>query len=70
MADSIYIRTDERIEALKALEMVVESLPPIAEGVIGPDEDLLKPRVSMAAGLRDWLPERIAAYSTSRPWVN
>jgi len=26
MADSIYIRTDERIEALKAFEMVVESL--------------------------------------------
>ena len=26
MADSIYIRTDERLEALKALEMVVESL--------------------------------------------
>lgn len=26
MADPIYIRTDERIEALKALEMVVESL--------------------------------------------
>ena len=42
----------------------------IAGGVLGPEEDLLKPRFYMAAGLGDWLPERIAAYSVSRPWVN
>ena len=42
----------------------------IAGGVIGPDEDLLKPRFYMAAGLGDWLPERIATYSVSRPWGN
>ena len=42
----------------------------IAGGVIGPDEDLLEPRFYMAAGLGDWLPERIATYSVSRPWVN
>lgn len=42
----------------------------IGEGIVGPHEDLLEPRFYMAAGLREWLPERIAAYGASRPWVN
>jgi len=42
----------------------------LAEGVIRPDEDLLAPRFYLASELRDWLPERIAAYSTSHPWVH
>lgn len=42
----------------------------LAEGIINPDEDLLWPRFYMAAGLRDWLPERLAAYRASRPRVN
>jgi radical SAM superfamily enzyme YgiQ (UPF0313 family) len=41
----------------------------IAEGVLKLDEDLLEPRFYMAAGIRDWLPERIAKYRISRPWV-
>jgi radical SAM superfamily enzyme YgiQ (UPF0313 family) len=41
----------------------------LAEGLIRPDEDLLWPRFYLAPRLRDWLPERIAAYKTSRPWV-
>ncbi len=41
----------------------------LAEGIIRPDDDLLSPRFYLAPGLRDWLPERIAAYKASRPWV-
>ena len=39
----------------------------LAEGMIRPDDDLLWPRFYLAPCLRDWLPERIAAYETSRP---
>jgi radical SAM superfamily enzyme YgiQ (UPF0313 family) len=41
----------------------------LAEGIIQPDDDLLWPRFYLAPRLRGWLPERIAAYKTSRPWV-
>jgi radical SAM superfamily enzyme YgiQ (UPF0313 family) len=41
----------------------------LAEGEIRPDDVLLWPRFYLAPRLRDWLPERIAAYKTSRPWV-
>jgi radical SAM superfamily enzyme YgiQ (UPF0313 family) len=37
-----------------------------AEGIIGPDDDLLWPRFYLAAEVADWLPERIAAYQASR----
>jgi radical SAM superfamily enzyme YgiQ (UPF0313 family) len=40
-----------------------------AEGVIRPGEDLLAPRFYLAPGLRDWLPDRVAAYRAARPWV-
>ena len=41
----------------------------LAEGVILPDDDLLWPRFYLAPRLREWLPERIVAYKTLRPWV-
>lgn len=41
----------------------------IAEGVIAPDDDLLRPTFYMAAQLKDWLPARIADYRASRSWV-
>jgi radical SAM superfamily enzyme YgiQ (UPF0313 family) len=41
----------------------------LADGVISPDDDLLWPHFYLAPRLRDWLPERTAAYKTSRPWV-
>ena len=42
----------------------------LAEGVTERDADLLSPCFYLAAGLRDWLPDRVAAYKASRPWVN
>jgi radical SAM superfamily enzyme YgiQ (UPF0313 family) len=41
----------------------------LAEGQIGPNDDLLWPRFYLAPGLPDWLPERIADYKRSRIWV-
>jgi radical SAM superfamily enzyme YgiQ (UPF0313 family) len=40
------------------------------EGVMRVNDDLLFPRFYVPAGLRDWLPERVAAYKASRSWVN
>ena len=42
----------------------------LAEGVIRPDDDLLFPRFYCAPELRDWLPERVAAYKASRTGVS
>jgi radical SAM superfamily enzyme YgiQ (UPF0313 family) len=42
----------------------------LKEGVIRVDEDLLLPRFYLTPKLRDWLPERVATYKASRPWVN
>jgi radical SAM superfamily enzyme YgiQ (UPF0313 family) len=41
----------------------------VAEGQIGPNDDLLSPRFYLAPGLKDWLPERVADYRRSRSWV-
>jgi len=40
-----------------------------AEGVIAPDDDLLRPTFYMAAELKEWLPARIARYRRSRCWA-
>jgi radical SAM superfamily enzyme YgiQ (UPF0313 family) len=41
----------------------------LAEGMIAPDDDLLRPAFYMAAELKEWLPARIADYRASRSWV-
>jgi radical SAM superfamily enzyme YgiQ (UPF0313 family) len=41
----------------------------LAEGLIRPDDDLLWPRFYITPQLREWLPERIAAYKSSRSWI-
>ncbi|MBN1613478.1 MAG: radical SAM protein [Deltaproteobacteria bacterium] len=42
-----------------------------ADGTIAPDDDLLHPRFYMAHALRDWLPERIAQWTSARPqWIS
>jgi radical SAM superfamily enzyme YgiQ (UPF0313 family) len=42
----------------------------IEEKLIQPADYLLFPQFYFAPSLRDWLPERVAAYSSSRPWVH
>lgn len=41
----------------------------LAEKVIAPGDDLLRPRFYLVPGLGDWLAERVAAYKRSRLWV-
>jgi radical SAM superfamily enzyme YgiQ (UPF0313 family) len=41
----------------------------VKQGIIAPQDDLLRPAFYLAPGLRDWLPERVAAYKESRSWV-
>jgi radical SAM superfamily enzyme YgiQ (UPF0313 family) len=41
----------------------------VSEGVLAPDQELLWPTFYLAPNLRDWLPERIAAYRASHPSV-
>ncbi len=41
----------------------------VSEGVLAPDQELLWPTFYLAPNLRDWLPERIAAYRVSHPSV-
>jgi radical SAM superfamily enzyme YgiQ (UPF0313 family) len=40
-----------------------------AEGIVGPDDDLLRPAFYAAPALKDWLPQRAAEYRRTRPWV-
>ena len=41
----------------------------VAEGIIGPQDDLLRPAFYLAPALRDWLPRRIAEYRATHPAV-
>lgn len=41
----------------------------LAEELITPGDDLLRPRFYLAPGLADWLPLKVTMYRTSRPWV-
>jgi len=74
--ESLSFADSLNLEALK-ITMGIRIYPqtPLArtaaeEGVVRANDDLLFPRFYMQAGLRDWLPERVAAYKASRPWVN
>jgi radical SAM superfamily enzyme YgiQ (UPF0313 family) len=37
-------------------------------GVVGPDDDLLRPRFYLEPGLKEWLWETAHAYAAGRPW--
>jgi radical SAM superfamily enzyme YgiQ (UPF0313 family) len=41
----------------------------LGEGLVAEGEDLLWPRFYLASSLCDWLPERVAAYAGTRPWL-
>jgi len=45
------------------------ALTALEEGVIQPGDDLLEPRFYLAERVRDWLPERVAAYRSRRERV-
>jgi radical SAM superfamily enzyme YgiQ (UPF0313 family) len=69
-ADSLNLETLKITVGVRIYPQTPLARTALGEGVIKADEDLLWPRFYLAPELRDWLPERVAAYKTSRPWVS
>jgi radical SAM superfamily enzyme YgiQ (UPF0313 family) len=74
--ESLWFADSLNLEALKiTVGLRIYPHTPLAttalsEGVIRADEDLLLPRFYLTPELRDWLPDRVANYKASRPWVS
>ena len=56
--DALKVTAGLRIYPRTALHSIA-----VSEGVVDADDDLLPPRFYLAAGVRDWLPERLAGYN-------
>ena len=69
-ADSLNLEALKITVGLRIYPQTPLARTALSEGVIRADEDLLLPRFYLTPELRDWLPERVATYKTSRPWVN
>ncbi len=69
-ADSLHLDALKITAGIRVYPRTPLAETAVEEGVIGPDDDLLAPRFYLAAGLREWLPERVAAYSSARAWVS
>ena len=65
-ADSLHLDALKITVGLRIYPQTPLAATALDEGMIQPDDDLLWPRFYMAPQLRDWLPERIAAYKASR----
>ena len=68
-ADSLNLDALKVTVGLRIYPATALAATALAEGIIRPDDDLLWPRFYLAPRLRDWLPERIAAYQSARSWV-
>jgi radical SAM superfamily enzyme YgiQ (UPF0313 family) len=62
--DSLKITTGIRIYPETELAAIA-----VQQGIITSRDDLLRPAFYLAPRLKDWLPERVAAYQASRPWA-
>ena len=69
-ADSLNLEALKITVGLRIYRQTPLARTALSEGVIRADEDLLLPRFYLTLELRDWLPERVATYKASRPWVN
>jgi radical SAM superfamily enzyme YgiQ (UPF0313 family) len=70
LADSLDLEALKITVGLRIYPQTRLATTALSEGVIRADEDLLLPRFYLTPELRDWLPERVATYKASRPWVN
>jgi radical SAM superfamily enzyme YgiQ (UPF0313 family) len=70
LADSLNLEALKITVGLRIYPQAPLARTALREGVIGADEDLLLPRFYLMPELRDWLPERVATYKASRPWVS
>ena len=68
-ADSLSLDALKVTVGLRIYPATALAATALAEGIIQPDDDLLWPRFYLAPQLADWLPDRIASYKASRPWV-
>jgi radical SAM superfamily enzyme YgiQ (UPF0313 family) len=68
-ADSLHLDALKITVGLRIYPETPLATTALAEGLIAADDDLLWPRFYLAPELKDWLPERVAAYKTSRSWV-
>jgi radical SAM superfamily enzyme YgiQ (UPF0313 family) len=69
-ADSLHLETLKITVGLRIYPQTALARTALAEGVISANEDLLLPRFYLMPELRDWLPGRVDAFKSSRPWVN
>jgi radical SAM superfamily enzyme YgiQ (UPF0313 family) len=69
-ADSLHLETLKITVGLRIYPRTPLARTALAEGLISANEDLLLPRFYLTPELRDWLPERVAIFKSSRPWVN
>jgi radical SAM superfamily enzyme YgiQ (UPF0313 family) len=68
-ADSLNLDALKITAGLRIYPHTLLAATALAEGLIAPDDDLLWPRFYLVQDLTEWLPGRLAAYKTSRPWV-
>ncbi len=68
-ADSLHLEALKITVGLRIYPQTPLAATAIAESLLQPDDDLLRPRFYLASRLREWLPERVATYKASRPWV-
>jgi radical SAM superfamily enzyme YgiQ (UPF0313 family) len=59
-ADSLHLDTLKITVGLRIYPQTPLASAALADGLIGPDDDLLTPRFYITPSLRDWLPDRIA----------
>jgi radical SAM superfamily enzyme YgiQ (UPF0313 family) len=69
-ADSLNLETLKITVGLRIYPQTPLARTAVAVGVIKAEDDLLFPQFYLQPELRDWLPERVAAYRASRAWVN
>jgi radical SAM superfamily enzyme YgiQ (UPF0313 family) len=62
--DSLSVTTGVRVYPETEIAAVAA-----AQGIISPEDDLLQPTFYLVPRMKDWLPEKVAAYKASRPWV-
>jgi len=68
-ADSLDLDTLKITVGIRIYPETLLAATAVAEGMIAPGDDLLRPTFYMAAELKDWLPARIAGYLASRSWA-
>ena len=68
-ADSLHLNALKITLGIRIYPHTVLAETAMKERVTQPGDDLLLPQFYFSPSLRDWLPERVAGYTCSRPWT-